>query len=737
MTRPSIALALIVKNERHNLPALFASIANCFDKVYVTDTGSTDGTLDYLKSEEAVGLTGCPIEIHHFDWVQDFAKARQASFDVVKESYVMWMDGDDALSSKEAFIQWRDEVLHIADYWLCTYQYAFDAVTGKPVCSFVRERVMKTGLGLRWKYFVHEGIPPILPDGKQVVAQQYATTWSVIHRRTAQDLNADRSRNLKMFDFHKDNLDARMLYYYGKELFENQKAKEAYAVLYKAMGSTELEAHDRILCTQYAAMSALVCEEWETAISIAHVGLQLAPQRAEFYVVMGDAYLKMNRLQDALPNFMAASVCAFVPSSSSMQNPIFNHEDSYTFYPRHQMARIYVHMGHNDKALAVIEECIKLGAHPDNEKLKIDIEQVKKMSTIPQSSVIQKSDDIVISCHPVGFYEWDEEIYKTRGVGGSETAVIRMARELHRVTGRRVLVFNNREVTRVKDGVEYRPARELPHYMMENMPRVHVAWRHNLKLTEAPTYVWCHDLMIPGIDRQDHYKAVLALSSFHEKYLSSIFGVPKDKIIVTRNGIDPERFKLEDTAVKNPMKVVYASSPDRGLDRTLLVMDKVIEKCPKAKLHIYYGFDNMFKNGMGHEAKRLQGMVDERTYVVQHGNLTQKELARELASASVWLYPTNFMETFCITALEMLASRVYPVVRKWGALENTLFEAGRDGMADLIERDCVTAEDVSVYAGAVVEAIEKMKFTNIQFNASQYSWESVAAEWVNFMGLKE
>lgn len=735
LTRPSIGLALIVKNERHNLPHLFSSVKGCFDKIYVTDTGSTDGTLDYLKSSEATELTGCPIEVHHFEWAHDFSKARQASFDVVKEDYVMWMDGDDELSSAENFITWRDEVLKIADFWLCTYHYAFDATTKKPVCSFVRERVVKNGVGLKWKYFVHEGIPPVLPDGRQVTSQNYATTWSIHHRRTPQDLQVDKSRNLKLFDHHKNNLDARMTYYYGKELFENHQPKEAYAVLYKAMSSPELEAHDRILCHQYAAMAALMCEEWYTAIQVAHVGLQLAPQRAEFLVVIGDAYLKLQRLQDALPMYTAASVCAFVPSTSSVQNPIFNHEDSYTFYPRHQMARIYAHLGHHEKALTVLKECEKLGVHPDTEKLIADVEMLIRMASAPKSSVLKQTDDIVISCHPVGFYEWDEEIYKSRGVGGSETAVIRMARELHRLTSRRVLVFNNREVPRILNGVEYRPAKSLPEYMSANLPKVHIAWRHNMKVTEAPTYVWCHDLMVPGIERAEHYEKVLALSEFHGKYLSSLFGVPKEKIHITRNGIDPQRFKLEDTCVKNGMKVVYASSPDRGIDRALSVMDKVVAILPKAKLHVYYGFDNMFKNGMGEEAKRLQRLIDERPYVVQHGNLDQVALAKELSSAAVWLYPTNFLETFCITALEMLASRVYPVVRKWGALENTLSEAAAQGMADLIDRDCVKEEDVAVYAQHVIEAIDKNKFTEIRFDPSGHSWAAVAAEWVNFMGL--
>src|SRR5690348_4156557 len=119
MGRPSISLAMIVKNEAENLPALFESIKDCFDEVHVTDTGSTDGTVELLQRLGA--------KVHHFDWVHDFAAARNKSFEPVKTDFVMWMDGDDVLSNPEMFKIWRQDVMHLADYWFAPYHYAHDA----------------------------------------------------------------------------------------------------------------------------------------------------------------------------------------------------------------------------------------------------------------------------------------------------------------------------------------------------------------------------------------------------------------------------------------------------------------------------------------------------------------------------------------------------------------------------------------------------------------------------------
>jgi glycosyltransferase involved in cell wall biosynthesis len=58
------------------------------------------------------------------------------------------------------------------------------------------------------------------------------------------------------------------------------------------------------------------------------------------------------------------------------------------------------------------------------------------------------------------------------------------------------------------------------------------------------------------------------------------------------------------------------------------------------------------------------------------GRLTKKELAKEMLSSSLCLYPNNFWETFCLTALETQASAVPMVTTDRGALATTLTHDG-------------------------------------------------------------
>ena len=731
MKRPSISLCCILKNEITNLPQLLSSVKGCFDEIHLTDTGSDDGSIEYIENvSRGTNPAETEIKLHHFKWIYDFAAARNYSFSHPKTDYLMWLDLDGVLSSSSNFIYWRDNIMQIAEFWLATYHYASDA-TGKPVCSFARERVVKRDLNCQWKYFVHEGLSPQTMNRQALI--QYATSWQVVHKRKAEDLIQDKNRNLRIFEENKDKMDTRMLYYFGKELFENGSPKEAVSKLLDAISDPKLESHDRVMGVQYAALSCMQLNEFERAIALAHQGMTLDPQRAEFYIIAADSYLKLGKNKEAIPYYSAASTCDY-KGGGMIQSALFTHEDSYKHYPLNQLSRIYVNFGDIEKAEELALKAQKLGENFETNGILKDIKSLRENTGIGIIKKKVKTDEIVISCHPQGFYEWDEGIYKTQGIGGSETAAVEMAHWLSKITNRKVLVYNNRTVRRDFGNVAYLPAKDLPKYFSEYEPKVNISWRHNAKMTDSPNYVWCHDLTAPGLENHQNYEKALALSNFHKNFIHSICGVPLDKILVTRNGIDPDRFSLK-LEEKIPGRVIFSSSPDRGLDRAIKVMDRVYDKFAVAELHCYYGFDNMLKMNKVDEVNKLQKMINDRPYVRFHGNLTQSELTKEFQKAEVWLYPTNFLETYCITAIEALCCSAYPVVRSWGALPDTLSEAKANRMATILDSDCESEEQVASYAGAVLDALYTKKHTIVEVDSKKYSWESVAREWIDFMGL--
>jgi predicted Zn-dependent protease len=86
----TLAVCMIVKNEERFLPDCLASIYDIADQIILLDTGSTDKTKAIGQKYNA--------EIHDFNWVDDFAAARNESIKYATRDWIFWLDADERLT---------------------------------------------------------------------------------------------------------------------------------------------------------------------------------------------------------------------------------------------------------------------------------------------------------------------------------------------------------------------------------------------------------------------------------------------------------------------------------------------------------------------------------------------------------------------------------------------------------------------------------------------------------------
>jgi tetratricopeptide (TPR) repeat protein len=84
-----LSVCLIARNEEQNLPRALKSVGGVADEVIVTDTGSTDATVDIASQFGA--------QVHHFPWCDDFSAARNFTLDQARGRWVLWLDADEEL----------------------------------------------------------------------------------------------------------------------------------------------------------------------------------------------------------------------------------------------------------------------------------------------------------------------------------------------------------------------------------------------------------------------------------------------------------------------------------------------------------------------------------------------------------------------------------------------------------------------------------------------------------------
>ena len=82
-----VSLCMIARNEADTLSRCLSSAAGLADEIIVVDTGSDDNTREIARELNA--------QVHEFQWVDDFAAARNESLRHATGDWILWLDGDE------------------------------------------------------------------------------------------------------------------------------------------------------------------------------------------------------------------------------------------------------------------------------------------------------------------------------------------------------------------------------------------------------------------------------------------------------------------------------------------------------------------------------------------------------------------------------------------------------------------------------------------------------------------
>ncbi len=309
---------------------------------------------------------------------------------------------------------------------------------------------------------------------------------------------------------------------------------------------------------------------------------------------------------------------------------------------------------------------------------------------------------------------YDGDTLKKRGLGGSESATILMAKELTKL-GFKVTIFNNcnkdsklaREGT--YDGVQYFDNTILD-YKSDFKFDIVISLRTIIPFITPNLYkqfegynpqrysaitanarhkaVWMHDtfangdLILEDLLIQGHIDEVFTLSDFHSTYVMNCdhgkrrnMEVLKHKFFQTRNGIVTYKNDV-DIRKKDPHLYVFNAAFTKGM--APLVNDiwpKIKEKIPEAKLICiggFYVFPGQELDAQGKEWTKMSNDPKNKNLGIEFtGVIKQSEIADILERASYKLFPGAFPETFGISSLEAIAYNTPLITTRFGALEET------------------------------------------------------------------
>jgi glycosyltransferase involved in cell wall biosynthesis len=328
-------------------------------------------------------------------------------------------------------------------------------------------------------------------------------------------------------------------------------------------------------------------------------------------------------------------------------------------------------------------------------------------------------------------------------LGGSETAVVSMARALAR-RGHQVSVASVRDTTDRVAGVDYLPNVALAEHLRDRPCDLFLSCRHhdvlNQPIAARMVGLWYHDHVDAygsGDPLHARSKASfsLFLSRFHlEGFERRVRGLAP-YAEVTSNGVDFEAVGAVPAGApaSRPLRFAYASRPERGLDYLLReVWPGIRARYPHAELLLStYDVAGSKNSELTRHYALCDHLARETPGVVVLGSLPRREFWRRLVECRALLYPTSFPEVSCMVALEAQALGVPVVTTDAFALAETV--ACRDtrvagtwrsreylqSFLDIVGR---LVDDLAFFASAREAGTRHVR-------PDTHSWDAIAASW--------
>ena len=262
-------------------------------------------------------------------------------------------------------------------------------------------------------------------------------------------------------------------------------------------------------------------------------------------------------------------------------------------------------------------------------------------------------------------------------------------------------------------------------------------------LIDKPNVLWVHNSydqpnVMPWFkNKLNHGKYDFYVFNSHWTYekFRYFFSLPTELCLVIKNGFDDLIIKT-DFKPKDKLKLVYTSTPWRGLDVLLNAMEQI--KTDKVELDIYSStqiYGDAFKSANDKQFIALYDRAKTIKNVNYKGYLNHKELMKILHTYDVYMHPSTFEETFCLAAMESLACGLVAVTTDLGALYETcadfpIYVPHQNNRKLLASQFAAVIDKLSVMMKDVDET--KMKFQQ-QYYRQFYHWNVIKTYWERFL----
>ena len=240
-------------------------------------------------------------------------------------------------------------------------------------------------------------------------------------------------------------------------------------------------------------------------------------------------------------------------------------------------------------------------------------------------------------------------------------------------------------------------------------------------------------------DKDNHKKYDWYVFNSHWCYekFRMMFDIPTHKSLVIKNAIDKIEPRKLDHNVGDPIKLIYTSTPWRGLNVLLAAMQLVTNK--SVHLDVYSStqvYGDQFKKANDDKFKELYNQAKALKNVSYIGYKPNEFIKDNLKNYHMFAYPNIWEETSCIAAIEAMAAGLYTIVTDYGALFETCsdFAVYIPYEKDFVRLAKTFAQVIDTAAGQIhKDHVKEHLQIQIDYINRFYSWELRKGVWNKFL----
>jgi len=247
--------------------------------------------------------------------------------------------------------------------------------------------------------------------------------------------------------------------------------------------------------------------------------------------------------------------------------------------------------------------------------------------------------------------------------------------------------------------------------------------------------LWCHDL--PGDPESDHLKnggwnkfhKIVFVSNWQMQAYVNHYNIPWSKCIVIQNAIDPMRMMQKP---KDKIKLIYTSTPHRGLDILYPVFDKLCEKYDNLELDVFSSFKLYGWPDRDKQFEPLFDALKNHPKINYHGTQPNSVVREAVENAHVFAYPSTWVETSCLCLIEAMSAGLVCVHPNLGALYETA--ANWTFMYQFNENKNEHAKMFYTVLESAIEEYDRddmdVRLVNQKgYTDAFYNWQSRSSQW--------